>query len=214
MRCEMRTCFWNQWILTAWEATAHILQHSLTWQRKVMTCPYHTQATAWSHTYRAEILFCCNTPKNSKPEVFFFLIKKSHASVTLTFFFKLKHSFPAWTILCWVRLQVSRSHLRWQGAPCSLMGSGKNIPQSCHWLRTAETQATVWPGLLASFNRKEACSSINSANTIRWYLDFQILSVTGNLLETQVHNKNLIKSKIIKIKQQRGDGKLQHLNKA
>lgn len=78
------------------------------------------------------------------------------------------------------------------------MGSGKNIRQGCHWLRSAETQAKVWPGLLASFDRKEACSSINSANTIRWYLDFQILSVAGNLLETEACNKNLIKSKRIK----------------
>lgn len=71
------------------------------------------------------------------------------------------------------------------------MGSGKNIPESCHWLYTEETQATVWPVLLASFNRKEACSSINSANTIRWYFNFKILSVTRDLLGTKIHNKKI-----------------------
>lgn len=62
------------------------------------------------------------------------------------------------------------------------MGSGKNIPESCPWLCTEETQASVWPDLLASLNRKEACRFINSANTIRWY--FKTLSchsrTTGN----------------------------------
>lgn len=71
------------------------------------------------------------------------------------------------------------------------MGSGKHIPESCHWLYTEETQATVWPVLLASFNRKEAWSSINSANTIMWYFDFKMLSVAGSLLETKIHKKKI-----------------------
>lgn len=113
--------------------------------------------------------------------------------------FLAKVCFSVLTIFCWVKLQVSRSHLRWQEAPCSSTESGKNILQSCHWLYVAETQATVWPGLLASFNRKEACSSINSANTIRWYFDFRVLSVTRNLLETKpTKKKDFIKNKIMK----------------
>lgn len=94
------------------------------------------------------------------------------------------------------------------------MGSGKNIPESCHWLYTEETQATVWPVLLASFNRKEACSSINSANTIKWY--FKILSVAVNLLETKIQKKKLSKTNTTNSakKQERSNVKLQHLDKA
>ena len=93
-------------------------------------------------------------------------------------------------------------------------GERKKIPESCHWLYAEETQATVWPVLLASFNRKEACSSINSAKTIRWY--FKIPSVTGNLLETKIHKKKLSKTNIINTtkKQERSNVKLQHLDKA
>jgi len=96
------------------------------------------------------------------------------------------------------------------------MGSGKNIPKSCHWLYTEETQATVWPVLLDSFNRKKARSSINSANTIRWYFSFKIRAVAGNLLETKIYKKILSKTNIINTtkKQERSNIKFQHLDKA
>lgn len=94
------------------------------------------------------------------------------------------------------------------------MGSGKNIPESCHWLYSEETQAIVWPVLLASFNRKEACSSIHSANTIRWYFDFKILSVTGNVLETMYGQLKIRQNQYNKHNQERSNVKLQHLDKA